>query len=378
MRRQRLAPAPPSAVTIHDIAREAGVSTATVSRALRNLPSVATETRERIRLIAERHDYVISPTASRLASGKAGSIGVVTPFIARWYFATLLSGVEQVLRDSEHDLVLVRAAEPTTPGEREQAHRHARETVRRLRGRVDALLVFSLSVDDPHVAALTALERPVTLVGRSAAAGDWSSVGIDDRLGAAKATQHLLNLGHRRIGLIGGRGPSSHFAVERDRHAGFAETMAAAGLSPEPALVTQGDFTAAGGEQAMSDLLALPQPPTAVFAMSDEMAYGALRSLRRHGLTPGRDVSVVGFDDQDMSDLLELTTVAQPVAQLGILAARTLLAQLGGRPAERAQTLATRLVVRQSTGPTPQPRAGVARHDTRPGGRDTTATDTKT
>lgn len=386
MRRQRLASTPPPGVTIHDIAREAGVSTATVSRALRNLPSVAPETRERIRLIAERRDYAISPTASRLASGKAGSIGVVTPYVARWYFATLLSGVEQVLRESDHDLVLVRADEPMTRGELEEAQRHANQTVRRLRGRVDGLLVFSLSFDDPHVAALASLDRPVTVVGSSGALGEhgsaapdgWSVVGIDDCRGAAKATQHLLNLGHRRVGLIGGRGPASHFAVERDRHAGFVDTLARAGIELDPTLVVPGDFTVSGGEQAMTELLALPAPPTAVFAMSDEMAFGALRSLRRHGLEAGRDVSVAGFDNQDLADLLELTTVAQPVAQLGSVAARMLLGQLehpgteSGRelrpdarrghqqPAEKVQTLATRLVVRGSTGPA---REAAASHD---------------
>jgi LacI family repressor for deo operon, udp, cdd, tsx, nupC, and nupG len=329
-----------SQMTIHDIAREAGVSTATVSRALRGLPSVSPSTAARVQLIARRMDYVVSPTASRLASGRAGSVAVITPHIARWYFSTVLSGIERVLRPSDLDLVLLSVGDPSD--------RDSTPPMRKLRGRVDGVIVISLSADEEHVHDVLGMNMPMSGVGPSLPG--VGVVSIDDVHGATVATQHLVNLGHERIGLIHGRDGFSPFDVERDRHRGFCEALAAAGIKEDPDLQVAGHFHVEGGEQAMNELLSRPNPPTGVFCLSDEMAFGALRSLRKHGLQPGRDVSVVGFDDHDMADLLDLTTIAQPVQTLGELAAQVLLDQLedpGAPPPPR--WLPTRLVVRGST-----------------------------
>jgi LacI family repressor for deo operon, udp, cdd, tsx, nupC, and nupG len=326
--------------TIHDIAREAGVSTATVSRALRGLPSVSPTTRARVQTIASRLDYVISPTASRLASGRAGSVAVITPYISRWYFATVLSGIERELRPSEVDLVLLSVGEP--------GESHVTRPVRKLRGRVDGVIVISLSADEEHVRDVLDMDLPVSQIGPPMPGS--GGVSIDDVHGAVVATQHLVNLGHQRIGLIHGREGGSPFHVEHDRCRGFSQTLAGAGLEEDPGLQVPGHFSIEGGEHAMNELLSRRNAPTGVICLSDEMAFGALRSLRKHGLTPGEDVSVVGFDDHDMSDLLDLTTVAQPVARLGEMAARQLLEQLA-RPATVFPpcVLPIRLVVRGST-----------------------------
>ncbi len=329
-------------MTIHDIAREAGVSTATVSRALRGLPSVAPSTAARVQSIARRMDYFVSPTASRLASGRAGSIAVITPYIARWYFSTVLSGIERVLRPSDLDLVLLAVGDPSD--------RDSTPPLRKLRGRVDGVIVISLSADEEHVSDVLEMGLPMSGVGPTLPG--VGVVSIDDVHGATVATQHLINLGHRRIGLIHGREGYAPFDVERDRHNGFRAALAEAGMEEDPALEVPGHFHIDGGEHAMNELLSRREPPTAVFCISDEMAFGALRSLRKHGLRPGEDVSVVGFDDHDMSDILDLTTVAQPVQQLGELAAEVLLAQLedpGATPPP--QLLATRLIVRGSSRP---------------------------
>ncbi len=333
-------------MTIRDIAREAGVSTATVSRALRGLPNVDPVTRAKVHAVAERLDYVVSPAASRLASGRAGSIAVITPFVARWYFATVLSGVERVLQRSELDLLLYSLGDP--------GEVHRMPPARRLRRRVDAFLVIALDSDSPDLREVFELDLPVTLIGSTHEG--TSSVSIDDIVGARGATQHLINLGHERIGLISGRPLPSPFTPERDRYRGYLEAMGHAGLTVDPNLVTLGYFTVDGGETAMTSLLSLPEPPTAVFAISDEMAFGAVRALRRHGLQPGRDVSIVGFDGHDMSDLLDLTTVVQPVEQLGAEAAQALLERLVDPhlPARQVE-LGTHLLVRGSSGP---PRAG--------------------
>ncbi len=342
MRRPRDKAPTESGMTIHDIAREAGVSIATVSRALRGLSGVSPATRKLVLDTAERLDYVISPAASRLSSGRAGSIAVVTPYIARWYFSKVLEAVERVLRPSALDLLLLSVGEPEDL--------HAASPVRKLRRRVDGVLVIALSPSDPHVQAVLDLGLPTSLIGLSAPGA--TSVRIDDARGAMVATQHLLNLGHRRIGLIHGRSLASHFVAEQQRYEGFRAALAAAGLEPDPSLCVPGRFTVAGGEQAMSELLSHSTPPTAVFAMSDEMAFGALRSLRRHNLRPGEDVSVIGFDDHDLADLLDLTTIAQPVEELGTVGALSLLRLLEDPKAVLSDNVCSiRLVVRGSTAP---------------------------
>ncbi len=328
-------------MTIRDIAREAGVSTATVSRALRGLPNVDPVTLARVLAVAERLDYVVSPAASRLASGRAGSIAVITPFVARWYFATVLSGVERVLQRSDLDLLLFSVGDPSEV--------HRTPSHRRLRKRVDAFLVLALEAESPDVRELFDLDMPVTLIGTSH--DGFSSVSIDDVDGGRTATQHLLNQGHTHIALISGRPLPSPFTPERDRYKGYLDALAAADLAPEPGFITHGYFTVEGGAAAMTSLLSLPEPPTAVFVISDEMAFGALRALRQHGLRPGEDVSIVGFDGHNMADLLDLSTVVQPVEELGACAAQALLDTINDPELKPTQELLpTQLVVRGSSG----------------------------
>lgn len=335
---------PAVGITIRDVAEAAGVSTATVSRALRGLPHVDPVTRDRVRRIAAEMDYVVSPSASRLASGRTGTVAVIAPFISRWFFATVLAGVESVLQSTEVDLLVYEVGDPSItariPPER------------RLRGRVDGLLVVALPAEEPRVADLISLGLAVSLIGASSTG--VPSVSIDDVAAGRTATQHLLNLGHRRIGLITGQPDPTAFTPEHDRRLGYREALAVAGADWTPDLEAYGYFTVAGGEQAMTALLALPKPPTAVFAMSDEMAFGALRALKRHGLRPGRDIGVVGVDGHDLAELLDLTTVVQPVRDLGRIATEALLNQLrlpaSERPeAARTTVVPTTLVVRGST-----------------------------
>lgn len=330
------------AITIKDVADAAGVSTATVSRALRGLPNVDTTTRERIQRIATELDYVISPSASRLASGRTGSIAVITPHIARWYFSTVLSGVESVLQNAGMDLLLMSVSTPDG--------QHRLPPAPRLRRRVDGVLVIALPPQDPQLADILALGMPTSLIGLTMPS--VPSVAIDDVLAGTIATQHLINLGHTRIGVINGAPIVSPYTAENDRYRGYQHAMTGAGLPVDPMLEAYGYFTIAGGEQAMTALLTQKDPPTAVFAMSDEMAFGAMKALRAHGLTPGRDVSLVGVDGHDMAEFLDLTTVVQPVQDLGRIAAEALVLQLRSTstPSDSIR-LPTQLVVRGSTAP---------------------------
>lgn len=330
-------------ITIRDVAEAAGVSTATVSRALRGLPNVDEGTRTRVQKIAADLDYVISPSASRLASGRTGSIAVVTPYIARWFFSTVLSGVEDVLQEADLDLLLSCIGDHNNQLNRSPV-------APRLRRRVDGILIIAVPPADPQLREIIDLGMPTSMIGLTAEG--VPSVTIDDVAAARMATQHLINLGHTRIGTITGSPSDAPFTAEFDREAGFAQAMADAGIEVDPMLEAYGYFSIEGGEAAMTALLTQPKPPTAVFALSDEMAFGALRALRAHGLTPGRDVSVVGVDGHDMSEHLDLTTVVQPVVELGRIAASSLIAQMReGSAPPVPQRVTTHLVVRGSTGP---------------------------
>jgi LacI family repressor for deo operon, udp, cdd, tsx, nupC, and nupG len=330
-------------ITIRDVALAAGVSTATVSRALRGLPNVDEQTRIRVQRIAAELDYVISPSASRLASGRTGSIAVITPYIARWFFSTVIFGVESVLQTAGMDLLLMGVSNPNAL--------HRLPPAPRLRRRVDGVVVIALPPDDPQLDEVLALGMPTSLIGVTRRG--VPSVTIDDVQAARVATQHLVNLGHRRIAVIDGNHTSVKFTAEHDRACGFAEVMQEAGIEIDPMLEAQGHFTVAGGEKAMTTLLAQRNRPTAVFAMSDEMAFGAMRAMRSHGITPGREISIIGIDGHDMSELLDLTTVAQPVADLGRIAANALLGQISAGTIGPAESLLapTQLVVRGSTSP---------------------------
>lgn len=331
-------------ITIRDVAAAAGVSTATVSRALRGLPNVDEQTRQRVQAIASNLDYVISPSASRLASGRTGSIAVLTPYISRWFFSTVLSGVEPVLQSAGMDLLLLSVGDV--------ASRHATPSVApRLRRRVDGVLVIAMPPEDEQLAEVLQLGIPTSLIGTVADGADC--VVIDDVEAARTATQHLINLGHRRIGLIAGTGNIAAFSAENDRIRGFQDTLRDAGIEFDPMLESFGYFTIPGGEQAMTALLTQRDRPTAVFALSDEMAFGAMRAMRRHGLTPGRDIALIGIDGHDMSEFLNLTTVAQPVAGLGRLGAEALVEQIrrDGGHLSKVVHVPTQLIVRGSTAP---------------------------
>lgn len=207
----------------------------------------------------------------------------------------------------------------------------------------------------PFCAHATAAVRerrgmPTTLIGaRAPGAG---CVMIDDRGAAATATQHLIGLGHRAIGLIYGRETENPLALEHERVLGFRDALSHSGLEPRPEWAVAGGFTVEGGRRAMAQLLQLQEPPSAVFAFSDEMALGALAAIRERGLTPGREVSVVGFDGHDLADLEGLTTVVQPVRRMGELAVELTCAAIDNRTLDvSAHVLPTTLVARSSTGP---------------------------
>ncbi len=330
------------AASIIDVARLAEVSTATVSRALRGLPNVSEATRERVLRAAEELSYAISPHASNLASGRTGTVGVVLPFVNRWFYSQVVAGIDSVLRANDLDLLLYNLGD---------ARVHERFFDRMpLRRRVDALIVLNLPLSKPEAEALVSMEVPIAVLG-TRIPGCWH-VSIDNAEGASTAVRHLINLGHRRIGMItGALGDPRGFTTPIVRQHAYRSVLAQAGIAYEPELEAPGNFGIDEGASAMAQLLSLPDPPTAVFAESDQMAFGALRTLHRMGLRAPDDVSVIGFDDHETAELLDLTTIAQPVTHQGELLAQQVLDALSGTNEEPTRVVVpTRLVVRGTTG----------------------------
>lgn len=329
--------------TIHDVALAAGVSVATVSRALRGLPRVHEETRARVLRVAAELNYVASPTAASLASGKTRVVGVVVPFVTRWYFASLINGAEKVLREHGYHVLLFDVGS-TGVG------RSFLLDQQTLWKRVDAVLVLTLALEPSEYRLLESLGVPVVTVGVQA--GRWDCVRIDDVAAAETATCHLAGLGHKRIGYVGGN-PDHDIAVATpfDRRAGYERALERHGLALDESLCMASDWTVRGGVAAGEELLTRPDRPTAVFAASDEMAMGVLFAAKRLGLEIPRDLSLIGIDDHELAFTHDLTTISQPVREQGHMAGQLLLDALAGTVAAvpRVITAPTQLVVRGTT-----------------------------
>lgn len=329
---------------IEDVALAAGVSVATVSRALRGLPNVATSTRARVQRVAEELHYRPDPSAARLAAGRTQAVTVLVPHLAGWYFSTVVAGAEAVCSEAGYDFMVVGV------GTLDEVHRllDARHQIER---RTDGVITVNIPVTPADADSLRSRRVALATVGTSVAG--TPSVYVDDAAVGALAARTLVELGHRRIGLISGRDDDPlQFEVPKLRHRGFVEALASSGVEFDATLVADGNFGIAGGQEAAQQLLDRPDAPTALFAMSDEMAFGALAELDRRGLCPGRDVSVIGVDDHDVSQVLGLTTIRQRVAAQGAAAARAVLSVIAGAPVTLEPTVSpVELVVRTSTGP---------------------------
>ena len=327
-------------VNIRDVARRAGVSTATVSRSLRGNSNVAPETRDRVLKAAAELAY--APPAP---SVRTRLVGVLARYPAHWFHSQVISAVERVLRSADRSPVLYNIGEP-------EGLRHFFERVAP-RHQLDALLVVSSSFDDGEQDAVRQLGVPVAVVGGYLPG--LPRVGIDDEVSAAMAVRHLIGLGHRQIGLISFE-PRSSVGLETTtaRRTGFERAMRENDLVVRPEWVIAEESDVTGGIRAAERLLTLPDLPTAIFAMSDEMALGALQTLRRAGIDVPRQMSLIGFDDHEMAVCGDLTTIAQPVRLQAEMATRILLDALeGGATPLDDIDLPTRLVVRGTTGPPP-------------------------
>jgi LacI family transcriptional regulator, repressor for deo operon, udp, cdd, tsx, nupC, and nupG len=333
-------------VGINDVAALAGVSSATVSRALSGRGAVSAATRERVERAAEELAYVISSDASSLASGRTRNIGVIVPYLGRWYYTEVLSGVQSVLVSQGFDLTLFNLGGDA--GERRQIFEQFL-----FRRRVDAAIAVSVEVDDDEISRLHALRKPVVCVGGPIEG--LRTLGIDDLDAAHRVVEHLTALGHRRIAHVAGLPGLRDFRMPMNRQHGYEQALRDVGVEPDPALTRTADFSVRGGHAAARSLLEDPATrPTAVFASSDEMAFGVLIAARELGLSVPGDLSVAGFDDHENAGIVGLTTIAQDPQQMGRRAAELVLAQVES-PDEPAHSMnlvmPTRFVERTTTAP---------------------------
>lgn len=332
-----------SKITILDVARESGVSYSTVSRVLNDFDFVKGSTRERVLAAAERLGYVANIQARSLAGGRTHMVGLLVPGLDNGYITEIVSGIDQELAYSGYDMVLY------------TMHRFKGKESLYVKtitnGMVDGLILLVPYDSNSYVQALPSEDFPYVLVDQLDSKHNSTTVDATNWQGAYDATTYLIKLGHQRIGLIAGH-PQLNSA--RERFDGYRAALQQHNLSYDESLVIEGDYTTQGGYAGARQLLELSQRPTAIFATNDLSAFGVLDALHEAGMHIPEDISVMGFDDIPLASLTypKLTTVQQPLVQIGQVAVRLLLERLGN-PAKEARrvTLSTELVIRDSCAP---------------------------
>lgn len=311
--------------TIRDVAKAAGVGVGTVSRVLNNSPQVSPETRERVLDAIRTLDYRPNLLARQLSRGRrVRSIGIISPFVNDYSFSARLAGVQTALAESAqtYDLVFYTVSSPE--------RFHQRLLTLAEHGPVEGLLIMAIDLAPEQCALLWDAGLLFVGIGDHLMT-DWPLVGGDNVGGGELATRYLLGLGHTRIAYVGDTFTAPYgFSTSEARYRGFVRALRAAGLNPHPDYVRLGTHGREPAYSMAATLFDLPQPPTAVFCMSDVQALGCLAAARDAGLRVPEDVSVLGFDDVELSRLVGLSTVRQHLEKGGYLATRYLLSLLNG------------------------------------------------
>ncbi|MGD2048499.1 MAG: LacI family DNA-binding transcriptional regulator, partial [Chloroflexota bacterium] len=330
-----------SPATIRDVARSAGVSIATVSRVLNDSPAVRSATREKVLAAMEELDYVPNLTARRLSLGRTLTIGIALPFLTLPSFTERLRGVQFALADSEYDLALFSAEVP----------QKIESCLNNLLGqsRVDGAIIVSIQLNGDQIERLQQRKIPVVLI--DAQHPNMNMVYIDDVAGGRMATQHLIDLGHRRIGFLSDylENPFD-FVSMRHRYKGYRQALEEADIEFNPNYQQEGALGGREAYQKAVHLLTLPERPTAIFAASDTHAIGVLKAAQDLSIKIPEELSVIGYDDIRDAEYLNLTTIRQHLFEIGVEGANMLLNTLrtpNGLP--RKLQLPTQLVVRGTT-----------------------------
>lgn len=327
-------------VSIKDIARIAGVSHSTVSRALRNSPLIPPQTTARIQKIAQEAGYTASAVARGLVTRKTNAIGVVVTSIADPFNGEVVAGIEDVANQFGYSVIL--ATSQADPAREISVVRGFRER------RLDGILVASSRVGALYVPLLSELEVPVVLINNQHPSRFLHSVSIDNADGGYQGTRHLIDLGHTAIAYLG---DESGLQSDVDRHRGYVNALDQNGVPLDQQLVVRGDGRPEGAFKAAMKILSRPNPPSAIFCYNDMSALGVLQAAIKQQLSVPEDLSIVGFDDIFFAERLHppLTTVHQPKTELGRDAMNLLIALLRGEHVEKVETVRGQLIVRGST-----------------------------
>jgi LacI family transcriptional regulator len=332
-------------LTIEHIASLAQVSRSTVSRVLNNHPGVRSTVRQRVQQIIHEHNYAPQAAARSLASSRTSTIGVLIPrsaavSLADPFIASMIQALFEACAQQGYFGLLAMLTADMEPGfyDRILRSRH-----------FDGVIMFSSDIDDPILPLLIKDGGPLVLIGRHPYFVNVPSVDVENREGAREAVAHLIRLGHRRIGVINGQLQMEAAQARRD---GYKQALLEAGIAIESELMVEGDYSEPTAYAAMLKLLDLAPPPTAVFAASDTMAIGALRAIRDRGMRVPEDVALIGYDDLPLAAHATppLTSVNQPVSDMGAHAVRLLVEQIRDEEPGGSVRLPARLVVRESCG----------------------------
>ncbi len=328
-------------VTIKEVAKEAGVSIATVSRVFNDSGPVNDDTREKIMVVARKLRYTPHGGARSLITAKTNTLGVLLPDLYGEFFSEVIRGVDQAARQAGYQVLL--SSSHNEAGEIETA-------MKAMRGRVDGLIVMYPDIDPRVLTSSLSDSMPVVLLNCDVESDEYVSINIDNYGGAYAMVRHLIDGGHRRIAMI--RGAHNNYdAAERLR--GYRAAMADGGGEWSASMEREGDFTEASGFTAAEAILRLDPPPTAIFAANDATAIGALSAVRLHGLDVPADMAIAGFDDIPMAGYINppLTSVHVPINELGGRAITRLIEAVTGRGNGRGrkELLPTTLVIRDSS-----------------------------
>ena len=337
---------------IEDVASLAGVSKATVSRALSGRGYVSADTRMRVSEAAASLGYVVSSSASSLVTGRTSNVGVIIPKINQWFFASIIEGVERALLDRGYDLMLYNL----TKSHEERTRVFEYFLVRK---RVDAVIAVTLEITPAETEQLLALGKPIAGIGGPLEG--IPTLSIDDVAAARLATEHLLLLGHRDIIHVGGDvDEQMDFHVHSKRLMGYLEALAAAGIPHDDDSYVATRFDIPGGYRVGKQILGDPRRrPTAIFAAADEVAIGVILAARELGLSVPDDLSVIGIDNHPLGEMFGLTSIEQRPDLQGEQAVDWVIRQLeqpGWTPPAHHTMLPSRLIIRSSTA-RPRPRA---------------------
>ncbi|WP_046176738.1 LacI family DNA-binding transcriptional regulator [Domibacillus indicus] len=324
---------------IKEVAKQANVSIATVSRVLSKPETVAKETIKKVLAVIEDLNYQPNAAARQLRMSETTTILVVVPDITNTFFSNVLRGIEFVALENGYQVLL---GDADNNAEREKGYLSI------LRQKKAAGMILLTAGIEAETVEEIASEYPVVLACEYLEGVNVPTVSIDNVSSARKATEYLINLGHKKIGFISG---PMNSVLGRDRMKGFYQAMAQYNLKVEPDLVQEGNFSYKSGLDMMHKLLAYSHPPTAVFAANDEMAFGAINAIEQKGLTVPNDISVIGFDDIQFSSIFKpaLTTISQPTFDIGTKAMELLIGLMTKQEMEKTQyILENKLVLRDS------------------------------